>query len=354
MSWAAHQFETYAIQAHLPRRWAGRISFLAIVAGDQTPDFVAKFWVYGFDIGGKHYGATEPYKFHRGWPGAGFSHSLGFAALVAGLVYLFTKSRGWSAGVLIGMAAHSITDISDSVGTMLAFPFSTESFSIGAWAYAATPGGKYLDARAYYSSFGFVMDAVWLVILLMSWKVLTERYWREVIVPADPKVWAWMGRRLPSGRCSPPTGPRSSTGSPGSWRGPPGPTSCAPTSSGAGTSAGAVPTGSRRSRSPTPRPGAAPSWPPCWRWRSCSPSPGSSVPVPMPRPIPTSRSSRTEGPPVSCCAFVTGSQSSTGRARTAPLRLPRACAGFAGGGGGGVGGTRDCGMSGGPAARLGA
>ncbi len=31
----------------------------------------------------------------------------------------------------------------------------------------------------------------------MSVTVLSERYWREVIVPADPKVWAWMGRRLP-------------------------------------------------------------------------------------------------------------------------------------------------------------
>jgi membrane-bound metal-dependent hydrolase YbcI (DUF457 family) len=197
VSWAAHQFETYAIQAHLPKRWSGRISYLAIVAGDQTPDFVAKFWVYGFTIGGKHYGAAEPYKFHRGWPGAGFSHSLGFAVLVAGLVYLGTKSRGWSAGVLLGMAAHCITDINDTVGTMLAFPFSTENYSIGTWAYAATPGGKYLDARAYYSSFGFVMDALWLVILLTSWKVLTERYWREVVVPADPKAWTWMGRRLP-------------------------------------------------------------------------------------------------------------------------------------------------------------
>lgn len=197
MSWAAHQFETYAIQAHLPKRWVGRVSYLAIVAGDQTPDFVAKFWVYGFDVGGKHYGATEPYKFHRGWPGAGFSHSLGFALLIAGLVYAFTKSRGWSAGMLLGMAAHSITDINDTVGTMLAFPFSTENFSVGTWAYAATPGGKYLDARAYYSSFGFVMDAVWLAILLFSWHVLTERYWREEIVAADPKVWAWLGRRLP-------------------------------------------------------------------------------------------------------------------------------------------------------------
>src|SRR5690606_25302936 len=35
VSWAAHQFETYAIQAHLPKRWAGRISYLAIVVGDR-------------------------------------------------------------------------------------------------------------------------------------------------------------------------------------------------------------------------------------------------------------------------------------------------------------------------------
>lgn len=197
MSWAAHQFETYAIQAHLPKRWVGKVSYLAIVTGDQIPDFVAKFWVYGFDFGGTHYGSSEPYKFHRGWPGAGFSHSLGFAALVALVIYLTTKSKPWTTGVLLGMAAHSITDINDTVGTMLAFPFSTENYSIGTWAYAATPGGKYLDARAYYSSFGFVMDALWLVILLMGWRVLTERYWRETIVTSDPKVWAWLGRRLP-------------------------------------------------------------------------------------------------------------------------------------------------------------
>src|SRR3954452_13740474 len=197
MSWAAHQFETYAIQAHLPKRWHGKVSYLAIVMGDQIPDFVAKFWVYGFDYGGKHYGSNHPYKFHRGWPGAGFSHSLGFAALVAVIMWLTTRSKPWTAGVLLGMAAHSITDINDTVGTMLAFPFSTENFSVGTWAYAATPGGKYLDARAYYSSFGFAMDALWLVILLASWWVLTDRYFREVIVPADAKVWAWLSRRFP-------------------------------------------------------------------------------------------------------------------------------------------------------------
>jgi len=197
VSWAAHQFETYALQAHLPKKWGGKVSFLAIVVGDQLPDFVAKFWVYGFDFGGTHYGSSEPYKFHRGWPGAGFSHSLGFAALVALVMWLATRSKPWTAGVILGMAAHSITDINDTVGTMLAFPFSTENFSIGTWAYAATPGGKYLDARAYYSSFGFVMDVLWLLILLASWWVLTERYFREEIVPADAKVWAWFGRRCP-------------------------------------------------------------------------------------------------------------------------------------------------------------
>jgi membrane-bound metal-dependent hydrolase YbcI (DUF457 family) len=197
VSWAAHQFETYAIQAHLPKRWQGKVSYLAIVVGDQLPDFVAKFWVYGFDYGGKHYGSAEPFKFHRGWPGAGFSHSLGFAALVATIIWLTTKSKPWTAGVILGMAAHSITDINDTVGTMLAFPFSTENFSVGTWAYAATPGGKYLDARAYYSSFGFAMDVLWLVILLASWWVLTDRYWREEIVPADAKVWAWLDRRVP-------------------------------------------------------------------------------------------------------------------------------------------------------------
>lgn len=42
MSWAAHPFETYAIQAPLPKRWAGQVSYLAIVAGDQSVVVVSK------------------------------------------------------------------------------------------------------------------------------------------------------------------------------------------------------------------------------------------------------------------------------------------------------------------------
>jgi membrane-bound metal-dependent hydrolase YbcI (DUF457 family) len=174
------------------------VSFLAIVAGDQLPDFVAKFWTYGVTINGVHYGASEPSQFHRGWPGAGFSHSIAFGLAIAGLVYLLTKSKPWFIGMLLGTAAHVLVDINDSVGTMMLFPLSTINFSIDTWAYAATvEGGRYLDAAAYYSSLGLVMDVAWLVIVLLSWRVLTGAYWREVVVPADPKVWAWLGRRMP-------------------------------------------------------------------------------------------------------------------------------------------------------------
>jgi len=198
MSGAAHQFEYYALQGHMPKRWVGEVSFLAIVAGDQSCDFVGKLWAYGFTIDGHHYGPAEPAQWHRGWPGLGFTHSLLWAFVAAGFVYLVSRSRPWTIGVLLGAALHALTDVSDSVGTMIAFPFSTENFSIGAWAYAATAeGGKYLDAAAYYSSWGFVMDALWFVIALTSWRCLTHAYWKRSIVGADPKPWAWLGRWLP-------------------------------------------------------------------------------------------------------------------------------------------------------------
>lgn len=201
MSWAAHQFETYAIQAHLPKRWHLKVSFLAIVMGDQVPDFIAKFWVYGFTINGHHYGAKVPHQFHRGWPGAGWSHSLFLGFVLVALWLWRTKgkpwSRPWAAGFLLGFASHCLTDVNDSVGTMLLFPLSTENFSIGTWAYAATvKGGKYLDAAAYYSSLGLVMDLLWLGVVLCSWRVLTREHWRTRVVAADPRAWAWLGRRF--------------------------------------------------------------------------------------------------------------------------------------------------------------
>ena len=176
MSWAAHQFEVYAVEAHLPKKMVGQISWFAIFFGDFTPDFLAKFWVYGFNYNGHHYGASKPYQWHRGWPGMGISHTLFFGALCCLGIWAWKHNRAWTIGFLLGFAAHVLTDVNDSIGTMLLFPFSTLNWSLHTWAYAATvKGGKYLDAAAYFSSLGFMMDLFWFFVVLGSWKVLTQR-----------------------------------------------------------------------------------------------------------------------------------------------------------------------------------
>jgi hypothetical protein len=159
---------------------------------------VGKVWTYGFTVGGHHYGPAEPSQWHRGFPGLGFSHSIAWALLLGLAVFLLTRNRAWTVGIALCASLHALTDTLDTVGTMLAFPFSTQTFSFGAWAYAATStGGKYADAGAYYSSLGLAIDVLWLVIVLLSWRVLTRSYWRDHIVKADPQAWAWLGRRLP-------------------------------------------------------------------------------------------------------------------------------------------------------------
>ena len=198
MSWAAHQFEVYAVQAHLPKKMRGKVSFWGIWLGDFMPDFLSKFWVYGVTIGGKHYGSSVPHRWHRGWPGMGFTHTLFLGIVLCGALWLWRRNRALTVGFLLGFAAHALTDVNDSVGTMLLFPFSTLNWTLETWAYAATTeGGKYLDAAAYYSSLGLVMDLFWLGVVLCSWRVLTREHWRTQIVPADPHVWSWLGRFLP-------------------------------------------------------------------------------------------------------------------------------------------------------------
>jgi membrane-bound metal-dependent hydrolase YbcI (DUF457 family) len=173
----------------------GKVSWWAIFVGDFTPDFLAKFWVYGVTINGVHYGASKPYQFHRGWPGLGISHTLFLGALLTAGIWIWKRSRAWTVGYLLGFAAHVLTDVNDSIGTMLLFPFTTLNWSVQTWAYAAA-GGKYRDAAAYYSSLGFMMDVFWLVVVLLSWRVLTKEFWRTQIVPADPHVWSWLGKFL--------------------------------------------------------------------------------------------------------------------------------------------------------------
>lgn len=198
MSWAAHQFEIYAVQAHLPKKMIGKVSFFGIFLGDFTPDFLSKFWVYGITINGKHYGADVPHQWHRGWPGMGFTHTMFTGIILALLLWWWRRNRALTVGYLLGFAAHALTDVNDSVGTMLLFPFTTLNWTLETWAYAATKdGGKYLDAAAYYSSLGLVMDVVWLVVVLCSWRVLTREYWRTNVVPADAHGWAALGKYLP-------------------------------------------------------------------------------------------------------------------------------------------------------------
>ena len=212
MSWAAHQFEVYAIQAHLPKKMIGKVSFWAIFLGDFTPDFLAKFWVYGFTINGVHYGAEVPHQWHRGFPGMGFTHTLFLGIALTAAFWVWRHNRGFAIGFLLGYVAHVLTDINDSVGVMLLFPWVV-NWTSQTWAYAATiDGGKYLDAAAYYSSLGLAMDVFWLVVVLFSWRVLTREHWRTNVVPADPRVWALASRgACRSVACSPCTARSSST-----------------------------------------------------------------------------------------------------------------------------------------------
>lgn len=186
MSWAAHEFENYFIQRHV----GVKASFLGIVVGTLAPDLFTKSLVYAAD---------DPAHFHRGWPGVGFTHSLIFGLAFAVVVLALTRSRNWALGILIGQWAHVLTDVSDTAGVMLFFPFSTEPVSISMWKHAAVEG-RYGDAAAYYSSLGGVWDAFWLVVtLVFASRVLRSDYFRRVVVPADPHAWAWIHRvlRLP-------------------------------------------------------------------------------------------------------------------------------------------------------------
>lgn len=192
MSWVAHDLEPYVFQRKL---WKGAgISFAALVLGSWGPDLFTKWIAYGTNIAGFHLKASDPVRFQRGWPGVGFTHSLTFGLLVAVLVYGLTRSTPWAVGLLIGISLHTLSDMGDSVGVMLLFPW-THHFALGAWKYTANLG-RIDDAAAYYSGPAFVWDAFWVVLALSCWPVLRRSYFLERIAPRDG-FWAWCGRLLP-------------------------------------------------------------------------------------------------------------------------------------------------------------
>jgi len=184
VSWAAHEFENYFIQKH-----AGvKASFLAICVGTYLPDAVTKHWVYGE--------GSDAAQFHRGWPGIGFTHSLTFGFVISVLVLAVTKSRTWAVGILIGQWAHVVTDVSDTAGVMMFFPFSTENVTIGMWKHAASQG-RYGDGAAYYSGLGGIWDFFWmLTVLVFARETLSSEYFRRVVMPTDAAAWAFLRRRL--------------------------------------------------------------------------------------------------------------------------------------------------------------
>ena len=191
MSWAAHELESYVIQKHVK----AKVSYVAILLGCLLPDLFTKLPVYGLHIGNLTFiKASFPAKYHRGWPGVGPTHSLLFGLLFALVILHFTKSRAWFIGILLGQWSHVLTDCFDSVGTMLFFPFTTQHYSTGMWAYASQ-AGRYGDAAAYYSSFGGVWDFFWLLVAISSRSVLTKEYFFRKVVPDDP-LWGWLRRKF--------------------------------------------------------------------------------------------------------------------------------------------------------------
>ena len=191
MSWAAHELESYFLQKHVKVK----VSYLAVLLGCLLPDLLTKLPVCGLHIGDRTLlKAATPYQYHRGWPGVGPTHSLLFGVLVGVLLLLVTKNRAWALGIVIGQWAHVLTDTFDSAGTMLFFPFSTQHYSFGMWAYAAQ-AGRYGDAAAYYSSFGGVWDVFWLLMAISGLAVFRREFFFNKIVPVDP-VWAWIRRRF--------------------------------------------------------------------------------------------------------------------------------------------------------------
>ena len=118
MSWAAHDLEPYAIQKHL----GVKVAFVPLLIGSYSPDILSKWFVYGIDVLGIKLRADDPEQFHRGWPGVGFTHSLGYGVLIAALIWLVFGSRLWAWSFLLGHWAHALTDAGDTIGTMLVLP----------------------------------------------------------------------------------------------------------------------------------------------------------------------------------------------------------------------------------------
>ena len=190
MSWAAHDLEPYLIRAKL----GAAISLPFCLLGSYSPDLFTKWAVYGLDFSGKKELVHDPVQLHRGWPGVGFTHSLTFALVGAGIIMLLSKQRIWAMSFLIGAVAHVLSDTLDSVGVMLFWPLSTWHAHLGVWQYVGQAGRR-KDAIAYYTSLGGAWDLFWAGWLALRWRVLTTDYFEREVAPKDP-LWPWLRTRV--------------------------------------------------------------------------------------------------------------------------------------------------------------
>ena len=186
MSWAAHDLEPYLLKAKL----GAAISIPFCLLGSYSPDILTKWAVYGLDFSGHAKLVDDPVQLHRGFPGFGFTHTLAFGAVIAGIIWLLSKNSMWAFSFMAGEWAHVFSDTLDSVGVMLFFPFSLVHVHFGAWQYVGE-AGRQLDGIAYYSSLGGAWDIFWAVLLLFNWRVLTTRYYEERVEPKDT-FWPWL------------------------------------------------------------------------------------------------------------------------------------------------------------------
>lgn len=190
MSWAAHDLEPYLIRAKL----GAAISVPFCLLGSYSPDLLTKWAVYGLDFSGNAKIVSDPVQLHRGWPGVGFTHSLLFCFVVAGIILFLSKKRIWAVSFLIGAIAHVLSDTLDSVGVMLLWPLTDWHLHFDVWQYVGQAGRR-ADAIAYYTSLGGAWDLFWAGWLALRWRVLTTDYFEREISPKDP-LWPWLRRKV--------------------------------------------------------------------------------------------------------------------------------------------------------------
>jgi membrane-bound metal-dependent hydrolase YbcI (DUF457 family) len=186
VSWAAHDLEPYLLRAKFP----ALISLPLCLFGSYAPDIFTKWAVYGLDYSGDAELVKDPVQLHRGWPGVGFTHTLAFGVVIAGLILLVSRNRMWAFSFLVGAWAHVLSDTLDSVGVMLFFPFTTWHAHLDVWEYVGQAGRR-TDAIAYYTSLGGVWDVFWAAWLAFRWRDFTSEYFHREVVPRDT-FWLWL------------------------------------------------------------------------------------------------------------------------------------------------------------------